>query len=92
MTDKKSTKRESEMCLGKLRQLNSDKDKYILYDNGENYTQSGTSKPTLDSLRSEHGLFMFRYELCQIGNIRKMKVLLPHLYKVPKENNIDNYM
>lgn len=52
----------------------------MLYNNGRSY-ESKSGKDT-SSLRKEYGLFMFRYELCNIGNIRKMHILLPHLNKV----------
>ena len=76
--DDKSTKRTSLCCLGKLRALNNERDKYALYDNGEaiNSKQVARNK---HNLRKEMGAFSFRYELCQVGNIRKMKLLLPQL-------------
>lgn len=36
--EKNKKERESDSCLGKLR-ANSDGDKYVLYDNGENFTK-----------------------------------------------------
>ena len=33
--------RDAESCLGKLRALDGDSDKFILYDNGENHNQKG---------------------------------------------------
>ena len=76
--DGKSTKRSSLCCLGKLRALNNERDKYVLYDNGESY-DSKTVSANKANLRKELGAFMFRYELCQVGNIRKMKILMPQL-------------
>ena len=72
--------RKSEWCLGKLRAVNNEKDKYILYDNGESYESNKKDALFGDvNLRREYGAFMFRYELCNVGNIRKMKVIMPNI-------------
>ena len=68
--------RQSDWCLGKLRAANNEKDKYVLYDNGESW-DSKTLAFNNQNLRREYGAFMFRYELCNVGNIRKMRVVLP---------------
>jgi hypothetical protein len=39
-TEKSKISRKSDWCLGKLRAANSEKDKYVLYDNGESYENS----------------------------------------------------
>ncbi len=64
--------------MGKLR-ANSEGDKYVLYDNGENYSK--VHQYTLDKIRNEHGSFVYRYEPCNVGNIRKMIIILPVLVK-----------
>lgn len=68
------------MCIGKLR-ANKDGDKYVLYDNGENLDK--VNEMPLDKIRVEHGAFFFRYEPCNVGNIRKMIIMLPALDSEP---------
>ena len=79
-TEKSKVPRNSDWCLGKLRAVNSEKDKYVLYDNGESY-ESTKKEMIFDNvqLRQEYGAFMFRYELCNVGNIRKMKIIMPNI-------------
>lgn len=72
----KSTERESDNCLGKLRSLNPDGDRFVLYDNGENPTHKGQS---YKNVRKEHGAFVYRYEPCNVGNIRKMTIIFPSI-------------
>lgn len=88
--------RSSERCLGKLRAINNERDHYVLYDNGE--APSTTNHDHF--LRAEHGAFIYRYEMCNVGNIRKMKIMLPQLnYNLEQDINttddghftIDNY-
>ena len=74
--EKNKKERNTDVCIGKLR-ANSEGDKYVLYDSGENYTK--VHEYTLDKIRNEHGAFLYRYEPCNVGNIRKMVVLLPVL-------------
>jgi hypothetical protein len=71
-----------------LRAANSEKDKYVLYDNGESYENL---KMDFDNsnLRQEYGAFMFRYELCNVGNIRKMRVIMPNIITTKIENSIN---
>jgi len=66
--------RESNLCLGKLR-ANKERDKFVLYDNGENFEKLSTFQ--MSQVRMELGCFMYRYEPCNVGNIRKMVILLP---------------
>ena len=66
------------MCLGKLRAVNNERNMYVLYDNGEAYG-SKNLRFDMANVRREYGAFMFRYEMCNVGNIRKMKVLMPLL-------------
>jgi hypothetical protein len=66
--------RESQNCLGKLRAITNDHDRFILYDNGENPNLKGAQFKTL---RKEHGAFIYRYEPCNVGNIRKMSIIFP---------------
>ena len=87
-TVKKDVPRKSDWCLGKLRAANSEKDKYVLYDNGESYDH----KEVYDSAihyRQEYGAFMFRYELCNVGNIRKMRVIMPNIITTKIEQSIN---
>jgi hypothetical protein len=63
----KSLDRKSNECLGKLRATNGDRDQYVLYDSADKKE------------RKEHGAFNFKYEMCNVGNIRKLKVILPNL-------------
>jgi hypothetical protein len=80
-TDRNSTDRNSFKCLGKLRAQTSDKDTYVLYNNGD---AMDSSNP-----RCEYGAFIYRYEMCNVGNIRKMKIMLPNLNYKPEINNED---
>jgi hypothetical protein len=74
--EKHKSSRENDMCIGKLR-ANKEGDKYVLYDNGENHDK--VNELPIDKIRNEHGAFFFRYEPCNVGNIRKMIILLPAL-------------
>ena len=74
--EKNKKQRGADVCIGKLR-ANSEGDKFTLYDNGENYKE--VHKHTLDKIRNEHGVFIYRYEPCNVGNIRKMIVIIPIL-------------
>ena len=74
---KTSGSRESNLAVGKLRALDTN-DKYVLYDNGENYSKLSTFK--MSQVRTEHGYFTYRYEPCNVGNIRKMVIALPAIY------------
>lgn len=74
--DKNMKDRGSDSCVGKLR-ANPEGDKYILYDNGENFNK--VHRYALDKIRNEHGAFVYRYEPCNVGNIRKMIIVLPIL-------------
>lgn len=70
--------------MGKLRAANNERDEYVLYDNGESYD----SKDKTDlNLRAEHGAFTYRYEMCNVGNIRKMKIMFPQLDYNPSDKN-----
>ena len=73
----KNAGRGQDLSLGKLR-ANKDKDRFILYDNGENYEKKSSYQ--VSQLRTEYGAFLYRYEPCNVGNIRKMVVLLPTVY------------
>lgn len=68
--------RGNDNCLGKLR-ANVEGDVYVLYDNGENYTKTG--KVPDSAIRKEYGVYLFKYEPCNIGNIRKMVTIVPGL-------------
>eukprot|EP00347_Sterkiella_histriomuscorum_P007966 403346884 len=74
--EKNKKTRSNDVCLGKLR-ANPEGDKYVLYDNGENYTKASHSQQ--EKIRNEHGVFQYRYEPCNVGNIRKMVVVVPIL-------------
>ncbi|CDW77632.1 tubby-related protein 1 [Stylonychia lemnae] len=86
--EKNKKTRTNEICLGKLR-ANPEGDQYILYDNGENFSKG--SKFNQNQIRNEHGVFLFKYEPCNIGNIRKMVSILPSLIYtcIPDQNNPD---
>lgn len=71
-----SIKETDNTCLGKLRAMDGDQDKFILYDNGENFKKKGLQ---FKELRKEHGTFIYRYEPCNVGNIRKMIILYPSI-------------
>lgn len=75
-SDRGATKDGQDVALGKLRAINTEHDRFVLYDNGENYTKSGVQ---FKDLRKEHGCFLYRYEPCNVGNIRKMTILMPAL-------------
>ena len=81
--EKNKKDRNNDTCLGKLR-ANPEGDKYVLYDNGENFSK--VHQFSLDKIRNEHGVFMYRYEPCNVGNIRKMVVLLPTLLQTALPN------
>jgi hypothetical protein len=72
-------KRNSGNCIGKLRAMDNKKNKFILFDNGENYTKKNIQ---FRDLRTEQGLFTFRYDPSYDGNIRKMYIVLPAIKKV----------
>ena len=58
--------------------------------NGENFTAKNVQ---FRDLRTEHGLFTFRYDPSYDGNIRKMYIILPSIKKVAyshKQNEIVN--
>ena len=38
---KRTGDKEAEACLGKLRAVDGDQDKFVLYDAGENFAQKG---------------------------------------------------
>jgi hypothetical protein len=67
---------EEDTVLGKLRAAGTgaDKNKFTLFDAGLNYLKQ---YKTESQLRREHGSFSFRYEPCNVGNIRKMIIILP---------------
>ena len=87
--EKNKNERNSDQCIGKLR-ANQEGDKYVLYDAGENYTK--VHQFPLDKIRNEQGVFIYRYEPCNVGNIRKMIVVLPTLIMqpLPPSPAIDN--
>lgn len=72
--------RENENILGKLRAMDSDKNKFVLYDGGQNFQKKGT---TYYDYRREHGTFIYRYEPCNVGNIRKMIIIFPAVIERP---------
>ena len=74
--------RDSNVCVGKLR-ANPENDKFTLYDNGENYSKLTSFQ--MSQLRTEHGYFMYRYEPCNVGNIRKMVIVFPGVEPEPNQ-------
>lgn len=87
--EKNKKERGNDVCIGKLR-ANPEGDKYILYDSGENFTK--VNEYSIDKIRNEHGVFIYRYEPCNVGNIRKMVVILPTLVQtsLPNMATVDN--
>jgi len=75
--EKSSRHRESNLCIGKLR-ANNENDKFTLYDNGENFNKLQTFQ--MSQLRTEHGSFIYRYEPCNVGNIRRMIIIFPNVF------------
>lgn len=75
--------KEQSSCLGKLRAI--DRHKYILYDNGESYSNQKNVDENV--LRVEHAAFLFSYVPCNVGNIRKVTVLLPTVKIVDDDNS-----
>ena len=72
--DRLLSKNEKENTLGKLRAVDGLKNQYVLFNNGDNFVNPGFDK---QNLRREFGSFTYRYEPCNIGNIRKMVVIFP---------------
>jgi hypothetical protein len=59
--------------IGKMK--NKNKGAYTLYDNGANPKKATGGQRA----RQEYGAFFFRYEPCQVGNIRRIAIALPNL-------------
>ena len=57
----------------------------MLYDNGENYTKVSANET--HKARNEHAVYLYRYEPCYIGNIRKMVTIIPSLVPVPHQSS-----
>ena len=74
--DKKKGKRDSELCLGKLRG-DAAGDNYNLYNNGENPKQ--LNKIPINNIRNEYFGLEYRYVPCSIGRLRKTKLIMPAL-------------
>ena len=72
--DGNAIKDEKKNVMGKLRAVDGLKNQYVLFDDGESYVNPGFDK---QNLRREFGSFTYRYEPCNIGNIRKMVVIYP---------------
>lgn len=85
---KSNNSRDSEAAVGKLRALETN-EKFILYDNGENYSKLSTFK--MSQLRMEHGYFGYRYEPCNVGNIRKMLIVLPRVQPMLSQHDKEKY-
>ena len=66
--------------IGKLRAMDGDKNKFVLYDNGQNFQKKGIDQ---ENFRHEHGSFVYRYEPCNVGNIRKMIIIFPAVMETP---------
>ena len=61
--------------MGRLK-TQGKKEKFILYDTSNGSTQN-----------CDHGCFHYRYEPCNVGNIRKMLVLLPNVVAEGEQQN-----
>ena len=72
--------------VGKLRSEEGVKNKFVLYNDGENYNQY---RSKYNNLRIEHGTFIFKYVPCNVGNIRKIFALFPTIMKYDDEANKD---
>lgn len=79
-------KKEADTCLGKLRAIDSDNEQFVLYDNGENFAKKGVQ---YKDIRKEHGTFIYRYEPCNVGNIRKMIILFPAITCIRLQRKAD---
>jgi len=64
-------------------------EKFILYDTGENYSKLSTFK--MSQLRTEHGYFSYRYEPCNVGNIRKMLIVMPRIQPLLSQADKEKY-
>lgn len=85
---KSNNSRESNATVGKLRALETN-EKFILYDAGENFSKKSTFK--MSQLRTEHGYFSYRYEPCNVGNIRKMVIVMPRVDPVIADQDKEKY-
>ena len=83
----KGPARKADNCIGKLRAVDGDKNKFVLYDSGEKYKSKNI--PYRD-MRREFGLFMYRYDPSYDGNIRKMCIVLPAVYNLDITPQIKN--
>ena len=62
--------------MGKLKAVDGVKNLYVLYDSGSSYVNPGFD---IKDLRREFGSFQFRYEPCNIGNIRQLTCIFPSI-------------
>jgi hypothetical protein len=84
MLEKEGKMKDSINIMGKLRAVDGLKNQYVLFDNGDSYINSDFVK---HNLRREYGSFTYRYEPCNIGNIRKMVVIYPAITCYKFENS-----
>lgn len=61
-------------AIGKLRAADGELNTFVLYDAGENPKTKGID---YKNIRKEHGTFIYSYVPCNVGNIRKMRIIYP---------------
>ena len=71
---KKLDSRGNDLIIGKLKNAEKKKNKFILFDDGEKFNDM---KSSYQDLRVEHGAFIFTYIPSNVGNIRQITVILP---------------
>jgi hypothetical protein len=72
--DKAKSKRSGEDVIGKVRG-NEARDRYFLYNNGENPKNAG--KALESDIRNEYLVVSYKYVPCSIGKLRKSRVVIP---------------
>lgn len=65
----KGPSRKALNCIGKLRAMPNEKNKFVLYDTGENFSSKNV---VYKDIRREFAYIMYRYDPSYDGNIRKM--------------------
>lgn len=60
--------------MGKMKAVDGVKNLYVLHDSGQSFVNPGFD---IRNLRREYGSFQFRYEPCNIGNIRQLTAIFP---------------
>ena len=84
---KNSDHQNASLVVGKLRSEEGVKNKFVLYDDGDNYNQY-TSE--MKNLRVEHATFVFKYVPCNVGNIRKIYAIFPTVKRYQNCEGVEN--